>query len=477
MKGKGENEKVPDEYVPTAGAGDGLWLGAGWSSDGTDFTVLHRFTPTFQSPYTNSDGAASPYGGLTVLGNTLFGTAEFGGSTGNGVVFKLNIDGTAFTVLHNFSSLITNNPGAPYNSDGANPMGTLMVSGDTLYGTTGNGGGSGYGTVFAMKTDSGGFKTLHSFTNNPPSPPGGLVLSGTNLFGLCGGEGGTLFKLSVDGASFSTHLLNWDDVPIGGLSLCSNTLYGVTFSASTFASTIFDINTDGTNFNTIYSFSGGINGYAVVTNASGADPNRNLTISGNTVFGTTWLGGIYANGVVFRVNTDGTGFRTLYNFTDSDDVMYPLQGLILSNGVLYGTVGSSAGSVWGGPGYGSVFSINSDGTSLRTLHTFNAVDGGLPVGLIVSGTTLYGMTAQSYSISDVGTIFSITLPPSLSLTTSGQNLVVSWPTNSTGFTIQSTTTLASPVWTTNLPPPVVVNGQYTITTPLSGAQQFFRLRQ
>jgi hypothetical protein len=35
----------------------------------------------------------------------------------------------------------------------------------------------------------------------------------------------------------------------------------------------------------------------------------------------------------------------------------------------------------------------------------------------------------------------------------------------------------SPVWTTNLPAPVVVNGQNTLTDPISGTLRFFRLSQ
>jgi hypothetical protein len=46
-----------------------------------------------------------------------------------------------------------------------------------------------------------------------------------------------------------------------------------------------------------------------------------------------------------------------------------------------------------------------------------------------------------------------------------------------GYTLQSTTNLDSPVvWTTNSPP-VVVNGQNTVTNPISGKEMFFRLSQ
>lgn len=59
----------------------------------------------------------------------------------------------------------------------------------------------------------------------------------------------------------------------------------------------------------------------------------------------------------------------------------------------------------------------------------------------------------------------------------GASVILSWPRNTTAFTLQSTTNLDSPVWNTDLATPVVVNGQYTVTNPISGQQQFFRLSQ
>jgi hypothetical protein len=77
-----------------------------------------------------------------------------------------------------------------------------------------------------------------------------------------------------------------------------------------------------------------------------------------------------------------------------------------------------------------------------------------------------------------GTIFSIALQPPLTLTASGHNLLLTWPTNFTGYTLQSTLNLGlSAIWTTNFPAPVVVNGQNTVTNPISGTQQFFQLSQ
>jgi hypothetical protein len=73
--------------------------------------------------------------------------------------------------------------------------------------------------------------------------------------------------------------------------------------------------------------------------------------------------------------------------------------------------------------------------------------------------------------------------PELTIAPSGPNVLLRWPTNSsgydyTGFTLQSTTNLGSRVtWTTNSPAPVVIGGQNVIINPISGPQQFFRLRQ
>ena len=51
------------------------------------------------------------------------------------------------------------------------------------------------------------------------------------------------------------------------------------------------------------------------------------------------------------------------------------------------------------------------------------------------------------------------------------------PTNAAGSILRSATNLVSPsVWSTNLPAPVIVSGQNTVTNPISGTRQFYRLR-
>src|SRR5262249_47311146 len=61
-------------------------------------------------------------------------------------------------------------------------------------------------------------------------------------------------------------------------------------------------------------------------------------------------------------------------------------------------------------------------------------------------------------------------PAQLTIIPSGTNLT--WPTNAVGFLLQSSTNLDSPAaWVTNSPVPSIINGQNTITNPITALQQ------
>jgi uncharacterized repeat protein (TIGR03803 family) len=369
-------------------------------------------------PIFNSDGANSG-AGLILSSNVLFGTAGSGGVSGKGTVFAVNTDGTGFRTLHSFTAPDSNNGGT--NSDGAQPGASLILSGNSLYGTASYGGSSGKGVVFSLKTDGTGFTVLYNFSGS-------------------------------DGAN-----------PSGPLIVSSNILYGTTGSggSSTFG-TVFKIKADGTGFNSLYSFTGG---------DDGAFP-RGLLLAGNTLYGAALNGGSSDKGTLFAMNSDGTGFTALYSFSGSDGA-FPKPSLILLANTLYG---SGSGGL---NNRGTVFAINTDGTGFTNLYSFTGGNDGQGANdLIVSNNILYG-TTQHGGTSGSGTVFSLALgpasPPQLTITPIATNVILSWPT--TGFALQSTTNLSSPVWTTNLLAPVVVNGQNVVTNPISGARQFFRLSQ
>jgi uncharacterized repeat protein (TIGR03803 family) len=91
--------------------------------------------------FDSTDGD-SPFGSLTLFGNTLYGTTRDGGAFGEGTVFSLNLDGSDLTAVASFD---------PDSGTGANPYGSLTLIGDTLYGTTASGGAFGGGTVFSVQ--------------------------------------------------------------------------------------------------------------------------------------------------------------------------------------------------------------------------------------------------------------------------------------------------------------------------------------
>jgi uncharacterized repeat protein (TIGR03803 family) len=150
--------------------------------------------------------------------------------------------------------------------------------------------------------------------------------------------------------------------------------------------------------------------------------------------------------------------------------------LVVLGNKLYGTTERG-----GETGSGTIFEVTTDGSGFRVVWTFdqNYGRGGLPrAGLLLSGATFYGSTqygGEAYA----GTLFSLSVPgPQLTLTRAGADVVLSWPSDDIGFTLQSTPTLgASAIWSTNPPPPVVVNNRYTVTNAVSGGARFYRLSQ
>src|ERR1039457_6229654 len=248
----------------SSSSGDGTVFAV--NTNGTGFTNLYSFTATSGSfPNTNSDGSG-PAAGLILSGNTLYGTAYGGGSWGNGTVFAVNTDGTGFTNLHSFTAFSSLYPYG--NSDGGNPYCGLILSGNTLYGTAERGGSWVNGTVFAVNTDGTGFTNLHSFkaflypypygNSDGAYPSAGLILSGNTLYGTAYGGGrwgnGTVVAVNTDGTGFTNlHSFtafsslypygNSDGAyPEAGLILSGNTLYGTAYRGGSWGNgTVFSL--------------------------------------------------------------------------------------------------------------------------------------------------------------------------------------------------------------------------------------------
>ncbi len=68
-------------------------------------------------------------------------------------------------------------------------------------------------------------------------------------------------------------------------------------------------------------------------------------------------------------------------------------------------------------------------------------------------------------------------PPRLSATPYGPDLVLSWPTNTTGFLLETTPHLPAVNWTSALPMPVVVGDRNVVSNTMDGEEAFYRLKK
>jgi uncharacterized repeat protein (TIGR03803 family) len=284
-------------------------------------SVFHSFSAVSADAATNS-GGASPNAVLISAGGTVFGTTTAAGAGANGTVFSLSTNGLLFSVLHEFSFIDTV---TGTNADGALPWSGLVLSGDTLFGTASAGGSGGNGVVFSVKTNGSNFTILHNFTpmdwvtatnSEGAIPFGGLILSNDTLYGTTtsGGSGarGTIFSIPTNGLGFTVlHHFSATDAttgtnsdgaaPCATLTFSGSILYGTAPAGGTGASgTIYSVKSDGTQFQTLYSFAP-LNRYNG-TNSDGAFPIAGLLPVGNSLYGTTFSGGPGYVGTVFRLS-------------------------------------------------------------------------------------------------------------------------------------------------------------------------------
>jgi hypothetical protein len=111
--------------------------------------VLHEFNGT-------TDGD-TPVGGLLIANNgKIYGSTVNGGSNLNGYLFRIDTTGTNFTILRDLS-----------NSDGGSPW-TAMIQGSDglIYGGTQIWGTNGGGTLFRMNLDGSNFTVIKNFDIN-----------------------------------------------------------------------------------------------------------------------------------------------------------------------------------------------------------------------------------------------------------------------------------------------------------------------
>jgi uncharacterized repeat protein (TIGR03803 family) len=370
-----------------------LGMGATQSAQAQTFTTLYNFTGS-------SDGGF-PYGTLLrdAAGN-LYGTTYYAGSSGYGVVFKVDTSGTE-SILYSFTG----------GADGGYPFaGLLRDKAGNLYGTTYLGGASGLGTVF--KLDSAGTETvLHSFaggTTDGEYPYGGLLRDKAgNLYGTTeeGGASslGTVFKLNSAGTETLLHSFaggtSDGQFPLYTtlLSDKKGNLYGVTEGGGASSEGVaYKLSKAGT-LTVLHSFAGGTTDGCYAYGSPAMDKAGNL-------YGTTDSCGASGLGTVWRLSKKGTE-TLLHSFAGgSSDGALAIAGVIMdTKGNLYGNTEEGGAS-----SLGAVYKLSKKGT-LTLLHGFAGSDGEYPIGGVMRDAkgTLYGTTVEGGSGS-YGTVWQIT---------------------------------------------------------------------
>lgn len=406
-----------------------LWVAA--AAGGTE-NVLYSFAG-------GSDGTLPTSNLVADKSGNLYGTTSEGGNSSAcgpfgvqscGVVFQMtpSSGGWAESVIYSFTG----------KADGGTPYGGLVVdAAGNLYGTTNVGGANGQGTVFELTPGSGGTWTetvLHSFTGGSDGalPWAGLIMKGNSLFGttiqggtgttcgLFGGPCGTVFKLTHGKTGWTEKVLysflggSDGGFPFAGLVMDkTGNLYGTAsqYGASC-CGTVFELKRGkkGWTESTLYSFTGG---------ADGGYPQGGLIFGGaKNLYGTTGVGGADGLGTAFQLKHSNGNWtlNTLHTFTGSPDGSVPEAALVKRGNTLYGTTynggtGSTCGP-FGGTPCGTVFKLTHSKQSWTESVVYSFVgspDAAQPEGslLLDKSGNLYG-TGLTGGSSGNGAIFEIT---------------------------------------------------------------------
>jgi uncharacterized repeat protein (TIGR03803 family) len=405
--------------------------------DGTGFMVLHAFGTT------PGDGSDCDTGLTLGSDGKLYGVSSGGGEpTGAGAVFKLNQDGTGFTVLHEFMG-----------TDGYEPDGRpLELADGSLYGSTelSNGGGgviykinkdgsgfqilrimpdgvpgslnselvpgsdgalytTGFSALFKLRSDGTDVQFLHQFVRGPEDgvfARGVIFGPDAALYGVAqlGGvnDAGIVYRIRPDGSEYSVlhhfrHMSVTAATPRASLIKTDSGLFFGTAQAggSNNVGAIFCLRPNGSESRVLFSFGVGANAARV--------PNRLCAAADGFLYGTTVQGGLSNAGVIYRISQNGSNYHVLRHLGATDEPRTAQAGLIVdAGGWLYGT--SFSGGV---AGRGTVYKVHKDTEEFVVLRSLTTADGYQPQSELVEASgNLYGTTGLG-GAQNLGVVFRI----------------------------------------------------------------------
>lgn len=313
-------------------------------------------TETVLYNFAGTPDGALPESGLASRNGNFYGTTKSGGAFGYGTVFELSPNGGGWneSVLYSFTG----------GTDGSGPAyGLIFDSAGNLYGTTTFGGANGLGEVFELSPAGSNWTetVLYSFANDGDGaePESGLIFDAAgNLYGTNGyypGTGsGTVFELSPSGGAWTEQTIYSFGYRGNILGLVMDTA-GNIFGTST--DNVFKLSPDGKggwNATLIHTFAGG------TKDGSAPEGVLALDAAGN-VYGATYYGGKSNNGTVYKLSPVLTGKK---KGTFTQKILYSFKGGTKDGdapegGIVLDAAGNLYGTAFDGGGYngGIVFEL------------------------------------------------------------------------------------------------------------------------
>jgi uncharacterized repeat protein (TIGR03803 family) len=365
--------------------------------------TAQTYTPLFTYPGASNNTSGITWPGLISQGRDgdFYSTNLANGAKNHGSVYKMTTTGQ-YTLLNSFCL----QAGC---ADGTSPYGgvTLGTDGD-LYGTTGGGGLCGVGTIFKV-TSAGAWTKLWDFTAGttcnghtglkdegypyyPPFEGQDGNFYGTDV-GVYAGTYGVFYKVTPKGM-LTPYPFNYTDGALPNLPTqgTDGNFYGITkYGGSKNLGVVYKITPAG-KITVLHNFTG----YVSSTVYDGTYP-LGVLVQGNdgNFYGTTYEGGAYNEGSVFKISASGV-YTLLYSFhsvSPTFDGQVPWAGLVLgSDGNFYGT------TQFGGKNNGgTIFKITPAGNETLEYNfcsVAGCADGFNPITRVVQHTNgkFYGNT-------------------------------------------------------------------------------------
>ncbi len=408
-----------------------------------DKGVLFEFDPQTESfkkiiDFNGQDKGAEPIGKLVEgNGGKLYGATASGGINDEGVLFSYDISANGFTKVFDFENMVS----------GEMPVGSLIQLADgKLYGMTKWGGTFDDGLLFSFNPATNQYTILIEFDELPTgsNPVAGLVATPNGkLYGINPDGGntdlGVLFEYNSQTNTFSKkvdfanrfeagksciaandgklywlpepdlHLAPWvmgydpeNDTYHKGIDAPDypreTELFFNSFIQASNNKLYFIVNSprnDVMNENSLYEYDAANDDFTNYFRFSGVEygefPQGSLyQSSSGMLYGTTYTGGAFHQGVVFKIDPDNFNFTKLLDFERNANGSNPNGGLIQAdNNKLYGMT-----SEGGAHDKGVIYMLDPVSESVNKVFDFNGLNGEHPVGDFVKGTNglLYGVT-------------------------------------------------------------------------------------